>query len=68
MRKKRLVVIDGESLEHLEHVYGFAHVIERAIFALLQRALERNALAVRQVPHKVRVESQENVDQRLWTI
>ena len=68
MRKKRFVVIDGEALEHLELVYGFAHVVERAILALLQRALERNAVAIRDVPRKVCIESKENVDQRLWTI
>ena len=46
MRQKRLMIINGKSLEGLLHVDGQVHVVERTILSELHLALERDASLV----------------------
>ena len=66
MRQKRLMVVDGKSLERVEHVDRQAHVVECPILAQIERTHERYAAPVGIVARKIRIEGEQYVDQRLW--
>ena len=59
------MIIDGKSLELLLHVDGQMHILEGPILAHVHGALEWNAAPIRVVPIEVRIEREQNVDQRL---
>ena len=65
MRQKRLMVVNGKSLESVLHVNSLVHIVERTLLSELHLAHERNAALVGAVPYKVRIEGQQSIDQSL---
>ena len=56
------MVVDGEALELVLHVYGRDDVLESALLAQLHGAHEWHTVTVWVVPVEIRVEGEQNVD------